>query len=52
MALTFLNYRLHPKEWAWILTNAEASVLIVERSFLEQIRPRPGRGRRRCSTSS
>src|SRR4051794_7340251 len=19
MALTFLNYRLHPKEWAWIL---------------------------------
>ena len=39
MALTFLNYRLHPKEWAWILANAEASVLIVERSFLEQIRP-------------
>ena len=29
MALTFLNYRLHPKEWAWILNNAEASVLIV-----------------------
>jgi acyl-CoA synthetase (AMP-forming)/AMP-acid ligase II len=27
MALTFLNYRLHPKEWAWILNNAEASVL-------------------------
>jgi hypothetical protein len=21
MALTFLNYRLHPKEWAWILAN-------------------------------
>ena len=39
MALTFLNYRLHPKEWAWILANAEASVLIVERSFLDQIRP-------------
>jgi acyl-CoA synthetase (AMP-forming)/AMP-acid ligase II len=39
MALTFLNYRLHPKEWAWILANAEASVLILERSFLEQIRP-------------
>ena len=39
MALTFLNYRLHPKEWAWILANAEASVLIVEPSFLDQIRP-------------
>ena len=39
MALTFLNYRLHPKEWAWILGNAEASVLIVEQSFLDQIRP-------------
>ena len=25
MALTFLNYRLHPKEWAWILADAEAS---------------------------
>ena len=24
MALTFLNYRLHPKEWAWILDDAEA----------------------------
>ena len=30
MALTFLNYRLHPKEWAWILNNAEASVLLVQ----------------------
>lgn len=39
MALTFLNYRLHPKEWAWILANAEASALIVERSFLEPLRP-------------
>ena len=39
MALTFLNYRLHPKEWAWILTNAEARVLVVEQSFLEQLRP-------------
>jgi acyl-CoA synthetase (AMP-forming)/AMP-acid ligase II len=39
MALTFLNYRLHPKEWAWILGNAEARVLVVEQTFLEQIRP-------------
>ena len=37
MALTFLNYRLHPKEWAWILNNAEASVLIVQGKFLEPI---------------
>jgi acyl-CoA synthetase (AMP-forming)/AMP-acid ligase II len=32
-------YRLHPKEWAWILDNAEARVLVVEQTFLEQIRP-------------
>ena len=37
MALNFLNYRLHPKEWAWILNNAEASVLIVQDKFLDQI---------------
>src|SRR2546427_501881 len=35
MALNFLNYRLHPKEWAWILNNAEARVLIVQEKFLE-----------------
>jgi acyl-CoA synthetase (AMP-forming)/AMP-acid ligase II len=39
MALNFLNYRLHPKEWAWILHNAEASVLLVQAKFLEQIEP-------------
>ena len=37
MALTFLNYRLHPKEWAWILNNAEASVLVVQDKYVEQI---------------
>jgi acyl-CoA synthetase (AMP-forming)/AMP-acid ligase II len=37
MALTFLNYRLHPKEWAWILNNAEARVLIVQEKYLDQI---------------
>ena len=36
---TFLNYRLHPKEWAWILNNAEASVLLVQDKYLEQIEP-------------
>jgi acyl-CoA synthetase (AMP-forming)/AMP-acid ligase II len=39
MALTFLNYRLHPKEWAWILNNAEATVLVVQAKFLEQLEP-------------
>lgn len=39
MALTFLNYRLHPKEWAWILNDAEAGVLIVQPKFLEQLEP-------------
>ncbi len=39
MALTFLNYRLHPQEWAWILNDAEASVLLVQAKFLEQVEP-------------
>lgn len=39
MALTFLNYRLHPREWTWILNNAEASVLLVQEKFLEQLAP-------------
>lgn len=41
MALTFLNYRLSPRELAWIIGNAEPSVLIVEDKFMgaiEQIR--------------
>ncbi len=47
MALTFLNYRLHPKEWAWILNNAEASVLLVQAKFLDQIEPLLADDRRR-----
>jgi acyl-CoA synthetase (AMP-forming)/AMP-acid ligase II len=39
MALTFLNYRLNPKEWAWILDNAEASTLVVQESYLDAIEP-------------
>jgi acyl-CoA synthetase (AMP-forming)/AMP-acid ligase II len=39
MALTFLNYRLHPKEWTWILNNAEATVLIVQEKYVEMIEP-------------
>ncbi|HEX9260113.1 MAG TPA: AMP-binding protein, partial [Acidimicrobiales bacterium] len=37
MALNFLNYRLHPKEWAWILNNAEARVLIVQDKYLDAV---------------
>jgi acyl-CoA synthetase (AMP-forming)/AMP-acid ligase II len=39
MALNFLNYRLHPKEWAWILNNAEARVLIVQDKYLDAMQP-------------
>ncbi|MEP1124759.1 MAG: long-chain-fatty-acid--CoA ligase [Ilumatobacter sp.] len=39
MALTFLNYRLHPKEWAWIMSNAEARILVVQPKFLEHLEP-------------
>ncbi|MDY7103854.1 MAG: long-chain-fatty-acid--CoA ligase [Actinomycetota bacterium] len=34
MALTFLNYRLHPEEWAWIVNDAGARVLMVQSRFL------------------
>ncbi|CAM3112270.1 long-chain fatty acid--CoA ligase [Prescottella defluvii] len=37
MVLTLLNYRLHPKEWVWILNDSGARVLIVESKFLEVI---------------
>jgi len=39
MALNFLNYRLHPKEWAWIMNNAEAKVLVIQEKYLEAIEP-------------
>ena len=34
MGLTFLNYRLNPKELAQIVTDAEATVLLVEPKYL------------------
>jgi acyl-CoA synthetase (AMP-forming)/AMP-acid ligase II len=37
MTLAMLNYRLHPKEWVWILNDAGARVLIVEPKYLEAI---------------
>lgn len=39
MALTMLNYRLNPREWAWILTNAGARALIVQNKYLEHVEP-------------
>src|SRR5262249_32183939 len=39
MALTFLNSRLTPKEWVWILNNAEARVLVVDGPYFEKIEP-------------
>jgi long-chain acyl-CoA synthetase len=37
MALTTLNYRLHPKEWVWILNNCGARVLLVQPRYLDAI---------------
>jgi acyl-CoA synthetase (AMP-forming)/AMP-acid ligase II len=37
MALTFLNYRLNPKELAQIVTYAEATVLLIEPKYLPQM---------------
>jgi acyl-CoA synthetase (AMP-forming)/AMP-acid ligase II len=39
MVLTFINYRLHPREMAWILRDCDAAVLIVERGYLDAIEP-------------
>jgi acyl-CoA synthetase (AMP-forming)/AMP-acid ligase II len=35
MALVFLNYRLNPHELAWIVNDADAKVLIIERPYLD-----------------
>ena len=39
MVLTFINYRLHPREMAWILRDCDAAVLIVERGYLDAVEP-------------
>ncbi|HLM16610.1 MAG TPA: AMP-binding protein [Acidimicrobiia bacterium] len=39
LVLTLLNYRLHPREWAWILTAAGVRVLIVQPDLLPAIEP-------------
>jgi acyl-CoA synthetase (AMP-forming)/AMP-acid ligase II len=38
IALTLINYRLHPREMAWILQNSGARVLIVEPPYLDAIK--------------
>ena len=37
MALTTLNFRLHPREWVWILNNSGARVLLVQPGYLEAL---------------
>jgi acyl-CoA synthetase (AMP-forming)/AMP-acid ligase II len=37
LVLTLLNYRLNPKEWAWILANAEARAIVVEQGYLAEL---------------
>jgi acyl-CoA synthetase (AMP-forming)/AMP-acid ligase II len=37
LVLTLLNYRLNPKEWAWILANAEARAIVVEQRCLADL---------------
>src|SRR3954468_13671934 len=39
LVLTLLNYRLHPREWAWILNDAGVRALIVQRDLLPAIEP-------------
>jgi acyl-CoA synthetase (AMP-forming)/AMP-acid ligase II len=43
MILVVLNYRLHPQEWARIMTDAGAEVLVGERALLDRLGlDRPG----------
>ncbi|QKT09428.1 class I adenylate-forming enzyme family protein [Rhodococcus sp. W8901] len=37
MTLALLNYRLHPKEWVWILNDSGARVLLVQPKYLDLI---------------
>jgi acyl-CoA synthetase (AMP-forming)/AMP-acid ligase II len=39
LVLTLLNYRLNPKEWAWILANAGARAVLVEQRYLADLEP-------------
>jgi acyl-CoA synthetase (AMP-forming)/AMP-acid ligase II len=37
MCLTFINYRLHPREIAWLVDHSEASVFITEPKYLPTV---------------
>lgn len=37
MVLTLLNYRLHEREWAYILNDSGARVLIVDAEYLDRV---------------
>lgn len=37
LGLTLINYRLHPREVAWIVSHAEASVVITEPKYLPTV---------------
>lgn len=37
MVLTLLNYRLHEREWAYILNDSGARVLIVDTEYLDRV---------------
>ena len=39
LVLTLLNYRLNPREWAWILGNAQARAVLVEQRYLADLEP-------------
>ena len=39
LVLTLLNYRLNPREWAWILANAGARAILVEQGYLASLEP-------------
>ncbi len=37
MSLVPLNHRLHPKEWAWVLADSDARVLLVSADYLGRV---------------
>src|SRR5262245_46481122 len=37
MCLTFINYRLHPREIAWVVNHSEASVFVTEPKYLSTV---------------
>lgn len=44
-ALTLLNQRLHPREWAWILAHSGARVVLVQEAFVDALADALAEGR-------